>query len=311
MDNKDDPLRSSNISGPMDINAAFYTKYKLWVYAAVFLFLAGIVGYNALLFLSLDSSHHITWVFDNGKNQRSMMFIMVMLLFMFIVSIFARYVFIIEKQEMIFMQQIIALLGFTPVEDISMDTVSGALFSFGHDKYFAHASEGTYEGIPVRLYHYNTTIGSEKQQQELAFTVCEFTYLYHLPHISLSKKDKSINSFGVAIEESHIPALANSAPLKLEGDFNQFFVVATDEGFEVIALEVLTPDVMAILIDQKDRIDLESYGTKLYVYLPGYTSSKEGMATFYENATTLATLLAPHFREVDNDVVVMRKRKGI
>ena len=58
------------------------------------------------------------------------------------------------------------------------------------------------------------------------------------------------------------------ARIRLEGDFSDVFDVSVPTGYETDALYVLTPDLMAILVDESADLDLEIVDSTLHVYFP-------------------------------------------
>jgi hypothetical protein len=56
--------------------------------------------------------------------------------------------------------------------------------------------------------------------------------------------------------------------LTLEGNFSDVFEVSVPAGYEADALYVLTPDLMAILLDASPDLDLEIVDRTLHVYFP-------------------------------------------
>jgi hypothetical protein len=60
--------------------------------------------------------------------------------------------------------------------------------------------------------------------------------------------------------------------LSLEGDFDRYFRLYVPNGFERDALYVLTPDLMALLIDETGDFDVEVIDNKLFVYSVGALS---------------------------------------
>ena len=56
--------------------------------------------------------------------------------------------------------------------------------------------------------------------------------------------------------------------LRLEGDFSDVFEVSVPTGYETDALYVLTPDLMAIILDESAQLDLEIVDSTLHVYFP-------------------------------------------
>ncbi|WP_447912658.1 hypothetical protein [Microbacterium phyllosphaerae] len=59
-----------------------------------------------------------------------------------------------------------------------------------------------------------------------------------------------------------------AAQLRLEGDFSDVFELSVPSGYETGALYVLTPDLMATLMDASSDLDLEVVDSSLYVYFP-------------------------------------------
>jgi hypothetical protein len=51
--------------------------------------------------------------------------------------------------------------------------------------------------------------------------------------------------------------------LELEGDFNQYFEVVIPSGRQLEALEILTPDIMQIMLEHGKSCDFELYGNRV------------------------------------------------
>ena len=60
--------------------------------------------------------------------------------------------------------------------------------------------------------------------------------------------------------------IANEQRLSLEGDFDQHFTLYAPKGYEQDALYIMTPDLMALLIDETGDFDVEVVDDKLFVY---------------------------------------------
>ncbi|MFK3679332.1 hypothetical protein ACI2IP_16540 [Microbacterium sp. NPDC090218] len=63
--------------------------------------------------------------------------------------------------------------------------------------------------------------------------------------------------------------------LRLEGDFSDVFEVSVPAGYETDALYVLTPDLMAIILDESADLDLEIVDSTLHVYFPAIDLTDE------------------------------------
>ncbi|PRA83244.1 hypothetical protein [Microbacterium sp. MYb66] len=66
-----------------------------------------------------------------------------------------------------------------------------------------------------------------------------------------------------------------TSQLRLEGDFSDVFEVSVPRGYETDALYVLTPDLMAILLDESAELDLEIIDSTLHVYFPAVDLTDE------------------------------------
>jgi len=85
----------------------------------------------------------------------------------------------------------------------------------------------------------------------------------HFPHTVL---DSTSNN---GLRGSALPVpLRNRGQVELEGDFSEFFVLTVPQGYERDALYLLTPDLMAILIDEGADLDIEIIDDILFVYRP-------------------------------------------
>lgn len=63
--------------------------------------------------------------------------------------------------------------------------------------------------------------------------------------------------------------------LRLEGDFSDVFQVSVPRGYETDALYVLTPDLMAVILDESPDLDLEIVDSTLHVYFPAIDLTDE------------------------------------
>ena len=66
-----------------------------------------------------------------------------------------------------------------------------------------------------------------------------------------------------------------SQRISLEGNFDRFFTTYAPEGFHRDALEVLTPDVMALLIDHAGDWDVELIDDVVYIVSPRHQAKHD------------------------------------
>ncbi|WP_309620746.1 hypothetical protein [Salinibacterium sp.] len=79
-----------------------------------------------------------------------------------------------------------------------------------------------------------------------------------VPHLYLrSRKSRKLGE-----------TFARSQEFALEGDFGQYFRLYAPGGYERDALYILTPDLMALLIDEAANFDVEFVGSNIFFYSP-------------------------------------------
>ena len=83
------------------------------------------------------------------------------------------------------------------------------------------------------------------------------------PHTVLDSRSNN------GVRGARLPSpLSNRGTTELEGDFSRFFQLTVPPGYERDALYLLTPDLMALLIDEGADFDVEIVDDELFVYRP-------------------------------------------
>ncbi|GAA2754587.1 hypothetical protein [Amnibacterium kyonggiense] len=153
----------------------------------------------------------------------------------------------------------------------------GMIFDRGHTRITSELmrlGDGWLDGrAETANYRYSITTGSGKNRRTRVY---RWAYLVirldrHLPQLVLDAVQNDDRVFGIG--GSNLPvSFAGSQRLGLEGDFDRFFRLFVPEGYERDALYVLTPDLMALLIDQAGSgaaFDVEIVDDRMYFYAPG------------------------------------------
>lgn len=84
-----------------------------------------------------------------------------------------------------------------------------------------------------------------------------------LPHIFLdSFKNESVQGFLLT---------PRAKPILLEGDFHKHFDLYCAKGAEVLALSIITPDIMQDMMSQSRLVDIEIFRNRLNLYCPKKT----------------------------------------
>ncbi len=140
-------------------------------------------------------------------------------------------------------------------------TYPGAIFEIGSER-AAHdhfrAAGGRY--FDVGNYRYTTGSGKNRSTHRWGFLALHLDRA--LPHMVLD----STNNNGL-FGGTNLPlAFGRDQTLSLEGDFDEHFTLYCPRDYEADALYVLTPDLMAILIDDASSFDVEIIDAWMFVY---------------------------------------------
>ena len=145
---------------------------------------------------------------------------------------------------------------------------TGRFFKLGHDRRASNIVTGMEKECPIQFYTYSYAIGYGKQRHEYSFTVFSIMFDTVMPEILLLSKDHVLGEG---------PVLEGTSVVKLEGDFDKHFSLHVPPGYEIEALEIFTPDVMAELIDKGCWYSLEISKRYLYLYVEYQMESKKDL----------------------------------
>ncbi len=136
---------------------------------------------------------------------------------------------------------------------------TGIVFHRGHTKNIAYRMVGTIASFRSALYVYGYTVGSGKHAKRYLTTVIDVQLPYALPRIYLdAQKDASIRA---VLGSPHIEQLTLES-----NEFHRLFDLYVEDGAQVEALQVFTPDFMATLMDQEQHVDIEIAHGQMYLY---------------------------------------------
>lgn len=129
----------------------------------------------------------------------------------------------------------------------------------GYNRQFSDVISGNYSDFPFELYKYTYVTGSGKNRRVHTNLVLRTTLPKIFPQLVLDsrKNDGIISNLPLYYDDSQ--------RIELEGDFNKTFDLYAPDGYQVPALDVFSPDFMAILIYFHSVFDLEIIGDQLYI----------------------------------------------
>jgi len=216
-----------------------------------------------------------------------------------IAGIMIWYARIKKKFEDQFLSQFATANGYTFVPTGQLNEIYGEFFNIGYNRQVYDVVSGLYQNHPLRLFLYQYTVGSGRSQVTYRKTILEVDFGANLPHVLVS------NQFGGSWIKRDISAEWNKQPglerLHVEGEFDKKFGTYITTGQQVEALEILTPDVMAQIMDLGGNFDFELAGSKLHVYLNGFINKRDQLQTMYSLTKILSAKLGPVLQRMTFD----------
>lgn len=159
--------------------------------------------------------------------------------------------------------------------DVKKDEVrSGMIFNRGRNRTFRTLFEGSAQnGRLIEVANYTYVIGVGKNRREETWGFIRIELSRQLPRMVI---DGRRNNFIT----TNLPEIFDESQLlQLEGNFSDVFDVYVPAGYENDALYILTPDVMALILDKADGFDIEITGGQLFVYAEGGFDIRDASST--------------------------------
>lgn len=153
----------------------------------------------------------------------------------------------------------------------------GIMFKQGNRRAISNEIEGVIEGRHFRFFNYQFSVGYGKNSRTYHYTVFAFKFDGLFPHLYLNNKNNvwSINA-------------GEKIPLPVE--FEKEFSLSAPRKYEIEALEIFTPDVLAKLLDGNFPHDVEFIDHDVYIFTDGRINSFEQFAKEFNQALGLEDL---------------------
>lgn len=150
-------------------------------------------------------------------------------------------------------------LTFTPAGAAS--SLPGAIFELGSDRRAIEVLRRT-EGRRLEIGTHSYVTGSGKSRTTHRWGYLALQLDRRLPHIVLDTRANNGLFGGTNLPTS----FDRDQILELEGDFGRYFTLYCPRDYERDALYILTPDLMALLIDEAAPFDVEIIDDWMFVY---------------------------------------------
>lgn len=150
-----------------------------------------------------------------------------------------------------------------------------------------HYFSGHFHGMNFDFFqHKFTPTDGRDRKKEDVYTGIRLELPKTVPNLIL---DSHINDDDI----SNLPVLvSDDQRLDLEGDFNKYFDYYAPEGYSIEALDLLSPEFMALLIDTQTDFDLELTGQSAYVFINKSYLHREEIQNLLEAAYVLSQSLS-------------------
>ncbi len=203
-----------------------------------------------------------------------------------------------NKRAQVFEKEIAASLNLSFQLTGNVNTLSGHLLSsgglFGTGRSVRYVMTGTYQNIPITIFTFCRVISEGKHSRTVYATVFSCTIGTSLPDLILvpvSSGDSATN-----IRYSGVPKGYKQLPL--EGNFDNYFHFYIPENSQIDALQILQPDIMAILIDKYSGTGFEFTGNTFYVYPERQLTNREDFLTTLGLVQQIYNRILPTLQEM-------------
>ncbi len=199
-----------------------------------------------------------------------------------------------HKMQRAFMQQFASRNGFQFEANGESKHRTGKLFAHKYVNDTTNVVRGSYLGHPFELFNYHYKVGEGKHATNYNATVLQYTFAGLVPQFSLTERMDGLSVI-------HRMALGQRV-LELEGDLHKYFVVYVKELHEIEMLEVLTPEIMAFLIDHGCKLSFEFVGRNLFIYQDHVIGKREELEAFFGLTRLLVDRINHRIERLHDDV---------
>lgn len=153
----------------------------------------------------------------------------------------------------------------------------GVMFRQGNNRHISHIIDGNIDGRSFRIFNYDFAVGSGKSKKTYHYTVFSFKFNGSFPHIYLNNRH---NRYSVSVGEK----------IPLPGEFEKSFSLSAPKEYEIEALEIFTPEILARLLDGGFTYDIEFVDKEMLVFTDGLINNSEELIQKFNQALELEDL---------------------
>ena len=212
-----------------------------------------------------------------------------------------------DRFERDFLKEFAAANGYTFAKDGTVDETYGTIFRMSDDQAISDLVSGTYAGCDLRMFLHEATIRHGRDSSRYDHTVIELDVHGQLPDLLMVNKHQRLKFMEPDFQE--LFGIKNI--ISLEGDFNEHFTLYAPDSMSVEALEVFSPDTMALMEDEARHYTVEFAGNRVYIYAVGYVSTVQDLTGMFALAKQLLAKIEPLSSRLTHDSAVAAPAVGL
>lgn len=204
----------------------------------------------------------------------------------------------------LFYKQFADANGYSYVQIGTTKYNTGALFSVGHDKRNMDVIKGSFDEYPLTIFNYSYNLGTGKRERTYTQTVFEIDFKVQLPPVLLLTDQRY---FGDDLSDNNLKKVSKiELPKAIEEHFNLF----AEKKYEIEALQIFTPDVLAYLYDNYREFNYDFTGNTFYLYSKKLIITKKDLYSAYTLAQFIIDRLSKELIRMEGSTKAMRERFG-
>jgi len=197
----------------------------------------------------------------------------------FPLAIIAVYIAVVQNETRTsFWKRFAEVNGWRYAESGDPSIEQGMMFEQGNSRRITHVIEGGIDERRFRIFNYEFSIGSGKNKKTYYYAAFAFRFNGLFPHIYLNHRR---NSYSIRAGEE----------VPLPEEFKEKFSLSAPRKYEIEALAIFTPDVLARLLDNGFAHDVEFVDQEVIIFADGRINTFDALEKEFDQALALEDML--------------------
>lgn len=205
-----------------------------------------------------------------------------------------------------FFKQFARLNNYSYQGKASIEICEAYFSNHGYEKSISHYVNGIFLEHHVSLFVYNFVTGFGKSRRTHSYTVFKINFASNLPEALL--RPQALFTFWEIDEASFGGREKVRVPVPLE--FDKQFDFYSKKDFEIEALQIFDPVLMAKLVDEYKGVSIEFFGNDAYIFYDHVVEKKVELEHAFELAKYFIEKLQPKLARMNGGVYAMKEQFG-